>query len=44
MSIILWIVHLDTLKLELGSYADIKLREWHSDILYSVEMAQGEHC
>ncbi|HFW3088929.1 TPA: Rpn family recombination-promoting nuclease/putative transposase [Salmonella enterica subsp. enterica serovar Reading] len=38
------LVHLDTLRLEPGSYVDEELKELHSDILYSVKMAQGEQC
>ncbi|EKR9890155.1 Rpn family recombination-promoting nuclease/putative transposase [Salmonella enterica] len=38
------LVHLGTLKLESGSYVDEQLKEQHSDILYSVKMAQGEQC
>ncbi|EBE7001314.1 Rpn family recombination-promoting nuclease/putative transposase [Salmonella enterica] len=34
-------VRLDTLKLEPGSFVDQKLRELHSDVLYSVETAEG---
>ncbi|EKH3311165.1 Rpn family recombination-promoting nuclease/putative transposase [Salmonella enterica] len=34
-------VRLDTLKLEPGSFVDQKLRELHSDVLYSVEAAEG---
>lgn len=34
-------VRLDTLKLESGSFVDQKLRELHSDVLYSVETAEG---
>ncbi|HHY2417475.1 TPA: aldo/keto reductase [Salmonella enterica] len=34
-------VRLDTLKLEAGSFVDQKLRELHSDVLYSVETAEG---
>ncbi|EGP1136058.1 Rpn family recombination-promoting nuclease/putative transposase [Salmonella enterica] len=35
-------VRLDTLKLEPGSFVDQKLRELHSDVLYSVETAEGD--
>ncbi|ECA1950133.1 Rpn family recombination-promoting nuclease/putative transposase [Salmonella enterica subsp. enterica serovar Virchow] len=35
-------VRLETLKLEPGSFVDQKLRELHSDVLYSVETAQGD--
>ncbi|EDR2901317.1 Rpn family recombination-promoting nuclease/putative transposase [Salmonella enterica subsp. enterica] len=38
------LVNLDSLKLESGSYVDEQLKEQHSDILYSVKMAQGEQC
>ncbi|HGG5248837.1 TPA: Rpn family recombination-promoting nuclease/putative transposase [Salmonella enterica subsp. enterica serovar Paratyphi B] len=38
------LVHLDTLRLESGSYVDEELKEMHSDILYSVKMAQDEQC
>ncbi|EDK5263978.1 ISNCY family transposase [Salmonella enterica subsp. enterica serovar Enteritidis] len=38
------LVHLDTLRLESGSYVDEELKELHSDILYSVKMAQDERC
>ncbi|EDS7589568.1 Rpn family recombination-promoting nuclease/putative transposase [Salmonella enterica subsp. diarizonae] len=38
------LVHLDTLRLESGSYVDEELKELHSDILYSVKMAQDVHC
>ncbi|HDC2548006.1 TPA: Rpn family recombination-promoting nuclease/putative transposase [Salmonella enterica] len=38
------LVHLDTLRLESGSYVDEELKELHSDILYSVKMAQDAHC
>ncbi|EIW7377850.1 TPA: Rpn family recombination-promoting nuclease/putative transposase [Salmonella enterica] len=34
-------VRLDTLKLEPGSFVDQKFRELHSDVLYSVETAEG---
>ncbi|EFS1349042.1 Rpn family recombination-promoting nuclease/putative transposase [Salmonella enterica] len=34
-------VRLDTLKLEPGSFVDQTLRELHSDVLYSVETAEG---
>ncbi|ECZ6631250.1 Rpn family recombination-promoting nuclease/putative transposase [Salmonella enterica] len=34
-------VRFDTLKLEPGSFVDQKLRELHSDVLYSVETAEG---
>ncbi|EJA7385391.1 Rpn family recombination-promoting nuclease/putative transposase [Salmonella enterica] len=34
-------VRLDTLKLEPGSFVDQKLRELHSDVLYSVQTAEG---
>ncbi|EBS2465429.1 ISNCY family transposase [Salmonella enterica subsp. enterica serovar Weltevreden] len=34
-------VRLDTLKLEPGSFVDQKLCELHSDVLYSVETAEG---
>lgn len=34
-------VRLDTLKLEPGSFVVQKLRELHSDVLYSVETAEG---
>ncbi|EJZ7729728.1 Rpn family recombination-promoting nuclease/putative transposase [Salmonella enterica] len=34
-------VRLDTLNLEPGSFVDQKLRELHSDVLYSVETAEG---
>ncbi|HAF2139187.1 TPA: Rpn family recombination-promoting nuclease/putative transposase [Salmonella enterica] len=34
-------VRLDTLKLGPGSFVDQKLRELHSDVLYSVETAEG---
>ncbi|ELE3233166.1 Rpn family recombination-promoting nuclease/putative transposase [Salmonella enterica subsp. enterica serovar Muenchen] len=34
-------VRLDTLKLEPGSFVDQKLRELHSDVLYSVETEEG---
>ncbi|EAQ0410826.1 Rpn family recombination-promoting nuclease/putative transposase [Salmonella enterica] len=34
-------VRLDSLKLEPGSFVDQKLRELHSDVLYSVETAEG---
>ncbi|EJM3643818.1 Rpn family recombination-promoting nuclease/putative transposase [Salmonella enterica] len=34
-------VRLETLKLEPGSFVDQKLRELHSDVLYSVETADG---
>ncbi|EEB8600565.1 Rpn family recombination-promoting nuclease/putative transposase [Salmonella enterica] len=35
-------VRLDTLKLEPGSFVDQTLRELHSDVLYSVETAEGD--
>ncbi|EBY9283507.1 TPA: Rpn family recombination-promoting nuclease/putative transposase [Salmonella enterica subsp. enterica serovar Denver] len=35
-------VRLETLKLEPGSFVDQKLRELHSDVLYSVETADGD--
>ena len=35
-------VRLETLRLEPGSFVDEKLRELHSDVLYSVETAQGQ--
>ncbi|ECR4900769.1 Rpn family recombination-promoting nuclease/putative transposase [Salmonella enterica] len=38
------LVNLDSLRLESGSYVDEQLKEQHSDILYSVKMAQGEQC
>ncbi|MFI7786940.1 transposase, partial [Citrobacter amalonaticus] len=38
------LVHLDTLRLESGSYVDEELKELHSDILYSVKMAEDAHC
>lgn len=38
------LVLLDTLRLESGSYVDEELKEMHSDILYSVKMAQDEQC
>ncbi|EEN2983518.1 Rpn family recombination-promoting nuclease/putative transposase [Salmonella enterica] len=38
------LVNLDSLRLESGSYVDEQLKEQHSDILYSVRMAQGEQC
>ncbi|EBP3930138.1 Rpn family recombination-promoting nuclease/putative transposase [Salmonella enterica] len=36
------LVNLDSLKLEPGSFVDQKLRELHSDVLYSVETAEGD--
>ncbi|EAT4592337.1 Rpn family recombination-promoting nuclease/putative transposase [Salmonella enterica] len=35
-------VRLETLKLEPGSFVDQKLRELHSDVLYSVETTDGD--